>query len=361
MVFKNVLGSIIGLLIALPVGARTPADEPPRLTVVDEPLVSTVLRDNRIGLDTTRAIKVLLPPGYAKSKRRYPVVYFLHGAWWSPRQMIEDGRAQRLIERAFADGVVGEFIVVVADYTGPTTGSLYENSPVSGRWIDYTVEEVVPFIDSKYRTIARRESRAVVGDFFGGRGALKLAMVKADVFSVAYAMHPVATGTGDIPWSGLEIDWSRMHAAKSFGELGGLGRSQIFWAIHQAFAPNLAAAPCFCDFYTEMKDGKATYNGDRAMAMHKAFLLDETLMEAAPALRTMRGLAFDWGRFDTTQAHVVSNRQFSRKLEDLGIEHEAEEYRGDPWNRTWTEDGRFARRVLPFLQERLMTGDAPGR
>ena len=71
----------------------------------------------------------------------------------------------------------------------------------------------------------------------------------------------------------------------------------------------------------------------------------------------MRGLAFDWGRFDTTQAHVTSNRMFSRKLEDLGIEHEAEEYRGDPWNRTWTEDGRFAERVLPFLGRHLATAE----
>jgi hypothetical protein len=106
-----------------------------------------------------------------------------------------------------------------------------------------------------------------------------------------------------------------------------------------------------------MKDGKAAYDADRAMALQKAFLLDETLPESAAALRTMRGLALDWGRFDTTQAHVISNRQFSRKLEDLGIEHEAEEYRGDPWNRTWTEDGRFAERVLPFLRKHLATAE----
>jgi S-formylglutathione hydrolase FrmB len=254
MFSRNTVLLVFCLLVALPVSAREPGA--PRVTVVDEPLISGILRDNRIGLDSARAIKVLLPPGYAKQEQRYPVVYFLHNAWYGPKQMVEDGRAQRLIERAFADGATPEFIFVIADYTGPTTGSLYENSPVSGRWIDYTVDEVVPLIDAKYRTLARRESRAVVGDFFGGRGALKLAMTKADVFSVAYAMHPVAAGAGDIPWVAVEIDWPRMHAAKTFGELGGLGRTQIFWAIHQAFAPNLAAPPCFCDFFTEMKDGK---------------------------------------------------------------------------------------------------------
>jgi S-formylglutathione hydrolase FrmB len=348
---------LAGLLASAASWARTPVD-PPRLTLVEEPFVSTVLRDNRIGLNPDRPIRVFLPPGYARSRQRYPVVYFLHNAWWGPKQMVEDGRAQRLIERGFADGVVKEFIFVVADYTGPTTGSLYENSPVSGRWLDYTVDEVVPLIDRKFRTLARRESRAVVGDFFGGYGALKLAMRKPEVFSVAYGMHPVATGTGDVPWTGLEIDWPRMHAAKSFEELGGLGRTQIFWAIHQAFAPNVANAPCYCDFYMEMKDGKPVYNGDRVRAMMVAFLLEETLPEAAAGLRTMRGLAFDWGRFDTTQAHVTSNRLFSRKLEDLGIEHEAEEYRGDPFNRTWTVDGRFAKRVLPFLGRHLAGPEA---
>lgn len=357
MSLKHALWVMVGLLATSSGMARAPAGEPPRGTVVDEPFVSTVLRDNRIGLKAERAMKVYLPPGYAKSGKRYPVVYFLHNTWWSPREMFQDGNMQRLLGRAFAEGVVKEFILVAADYTGPTTGSLYENSPVSGRWIDYTVEEVVPLIDRKYRTLARRESRAVVGDFFGGRGALKFAMVKADLFGVAYAMHPVAAGTGDIPWSSTEIDWPRIHAAKSFGELGGLGRTQIFWAIHQAFSPNLAKPPCFCDFYFEMKDGKAAYNPDRVQAIQEAFLLDETLAEAAPGLRTMRGLALDWGRFDTTQAHVISNRQFSRKLEDLGVEHEAEEYRGDPFNRSWTPDGRFAKRVLPFLEKHLMQAE----
>ena len=352
MHLKRIPWALYGLLAATPLLARSPTVTPP-VSVVDETFSSSVLRDNRIGLDTERRTKVFLPPGYTKSNRRYPVVYFLHNAWWSARQLAEDGRMQRLLERGFAAGVVGEFILVAADYTGPTTGSLYENSPVSGRWLDYTVEEVVPLIDRKYRTLARRESRAVVGDFFGGRGALKLAMVKPDVFSVAYAMHPVATGTGDIPWSSLEIDWEQMHAAKNFAELAGGGRTHIFWAIHQAFAPNLSQPTCFCDFYTRMEEGKPRYDPSRAVALQRAFLLDETLAESAAGLRTLRGLALDWGRFDTTQAHVVSNPQFSRKLEDLDIEHKAEEYRGDPWNRAFTDEGRFATRVLPFLAKHL--------
>ena len=106
--------------------------------------------------------------------------------------------------------------------------------------------------------------------------------------------------------------------------------------------------------YVEMKDGKTQYNPDRVLAMQRAFLLDGTLPESAANLRTLRGLALDWGRFDTTQAHVISNRQFSRMLDDLGVEHEAEEYRGGPFDRTFTDDGRFAARVLPFLKKHLV-------
>jgi S-formylglutathione hydrolase FrmB len=344
----------LGLLATLPAMAVPPA---PPVTLVDEVFTSSVLATNLIGLDLERRAKIFLPPGYEKSSRRYPVVYFLHNAWSGPRQMAADGRMQRLLEQGFAKGVSHPFVLVVADFTGPTTGSLYENSPVSGRWLDYLVGEVVPLIDRKYRTLARRESRALVGDFFGGRGALKLAMVHADVFSVAYAMHPVATGTGDIPWPSLEIDWQRMNSAKSFNELGGLGRTQVFWAIHQAFAPDVTRPPCYCAPYAAFEDGKTIYNPDRAQAMKHAFLLNETLVESAPDLRTMRGLAFDWGRFDTTQAHVISNREFSRMLDDLGVEHEAEEYRGGPSDRAFTEDGRFATRVFPFLEKHLAASE----
>ena len=115
---------------------------------------------------------------------------------FTPVNQVFDNGVMSLMERAFAEGVIREFIFVAADYSSPTVGSLYENSPVSGRWIDFTVSELVPFIDSKFRTLKQRDSRAVVGHFMGGRGALKMVMSHAETFGVAYALHPVATGNG---------------------------------------------------------------------------------------------------------------------------------------------------------------------
>jgi S-formylglutathione hydrolase FrmB len=324
-------------------------------------LESEVLSENRIGIETNRSVTVYLPPGYSTQQRRFPVVYFLHNVGWSPEQMIADGRAIRLMERAFAARVIDEFILVLADFRTPTTGSIYENSPVSGRWLDFITRELVPFTDRRYRTIPTRNSRAVVGDFFGGRGALKLAMVSADVFSVAYALHPVATGAGSVPWQYVPIDWPRLHAAKSYADLGTDFRTRLFVTVSQAFTPNLNRPPFYADYFMELEDGTPKLNPANASKVKAGFLLDETLPDAAEQLRTLRGLAFDWGRFDETRAHVESNREFSRKLLDLAVEHEAEEYSGNPWDRTWTDDGRFYTRVLPFLAKHLEGAAAPAR
>lgn len=323
-------------------------------SLLTEQLASTILRENKIGLDPNRSVKVYLPPAYAQSGKSYPVVYFCHNIFWSADKMFEDGRVVQLLERAFANGVVQEFILVVADYSSPTLGSLYENSPISGRWIDFTVKELVPFIDSRFRTIRQRDSRALVGEFMGGRGALKLAMQHAELFGAVYALHPVATGNGQLPWPHLQLDWKKMHQAQSFTDLAGMGREQIFVRVSQAYLPNPNRPPFYCDFFMELENGEPRLHVENSLKAKKGFLLDESLEESAANLRSLRGIAFDWGRFDPNYAHIVSNQEFSRKLEDLGIEHEAEEYCGDPFSKVWADHGRFYARVLPFLARHLV-------
>lgn len=319
-------------------------------------LHSKILQDNRVGLNTERSVKIYLPPGYGASGKRYPVVYYLHNFYTNNERLFADGRLTALIERAFAASVVKEFILVAADYSTAMIGSLYENSPVSGRWLDYTTKELVPFVDSQFRTVPNRNSRAVVGNFFGGRGALKLAMIHPDIFSVVYALHPVATGQGDLPWVSLDgLDYKKMYEAKSPADLKGTGRTPIFLAVCQAFLSNLSRPPLYCDFLFEPdKNGEMELNSVNMQKAKAGFLLEETLNESGANLKTMRGIAFDWGRFDPNQDHVVANRTFSRRLEDLGVAHEAEEYRGDPFSRVWTDDGRFYTRVLPFLAKHLV-------
>lgn len=54
-----------------------------RGTLLTEQLTSSILRENRIGLDPKRKVKVYLPPGYEDSGKAYPVVYYFHNIFWS--------------------------------------------------------------------------------------------------------------------------------------------------------------------------------------------------------------------------------------------------------------------------------------
>jgi hypothetical protein len=323
-------------------------------TVVTETIHSVILTDNKVGLDPNRIVKIYLPASYQSTTKRYPVVYFCHNIFWGPDQMIGDGRAIALLDRAMATNYSKEFILVIANYRGVGIGSLYENSTTTGRWLDFTTQELVPFIDQKFRTINHRDSRAVIGDFMGGRGAIKLAMSYPQLYGSVYAMHPVATGNGSMPWTMVNVNWEKISKAKTYADLEGPDRSAIFVSIHQAFLPNPQRPPFFCDFSIEIENGVRKIMSDNMNKTKKGFLLDESLIECADNLRQLNGIALDWGRYDETIAHVESNRAFSSKLEDLGVRHSSEEYNGSPFNKTWTDDGRFYTRVLPFLNSHLV-------
>jgi hypothetical protein len=342
---------LTALLISVSVFAQ------PHGTVVTEKLTSAVLKENLTGLDPVRTVMIYLPPGYEKSRKSYPVLYYCHSMFGTAQLIMEGTPIVELLERAFQNNVIKEMIVVVADYSSPTVGSLYENSPVSGRWLDFTTQELVPFIDKKFRTIPRSASRAVTGDFMGGRGALKLGMTHADIFGTVYAMHPVATGTGYLPWTELGMDWKQLLNAKSASDLGVRPRDarvNVFITICQAYLPNPSRPPFYCDFFMDLKDGVPVVNVENMIRAKKGFQLEETLRESVGELKKLRGLAFDWAAYDGNFDHVFSARVLSRDLDDIGIPHEAEEYNGTPWNKNWKDDGRFYTRVLPFISRHLM-------
>lgn len=321
-------------------------------TVVTEKLVSKILKNTRIDLDSTRTVKVYLPPQYPLSGKSYPVVYYFHNIFWSAEKMFEDGNLQKLLDRAFTHGIVNEFILVVADYNKPKGVCLYENSPATGRWLDFTANELVPFIDKRFRTLRNSESRGLAGDMMGGRGALALAMQHPEMFGSVYALNPVATGTGVLPMSAYP-DWHKIHNAKSFDDLKDDHISQIFVTMSQAFLPNPDRPPFYCDFLMEMEDNKPKLHTENARKLKSAFLLDHWIDAYAVNLQRLRGIAFDWSRYDPIQDHVYGSQSFTRKLENSGIEHEAEEYRGVYWVENWKDDGRFYSRLLPFFSRHL--------
>ncbi len=316
-------------------------------------LESTVLRDNRVGLNTRRSLKVYLPAGYAAGKQRYPVIYMLHGLNWSNERMFApDSAIQPTFDRAIASGVIRPFIAVAPDYTTGGPGTFFANSPTSGRFEDFTIDEVVPFVDARYRTLARAESRAILGEHMGGYGAMRYAFRRPDVFGSVYGAHPFGTGLGLVPmWS--RPDYSRIRAAKSFADLTTDPYTPVFVAMAQTFLPNADNPPFYCDFMADITDGGARLNVANARLLRERFSLEYIVEDHAEKVKALRGIKYDWGRYDPNQDHVYANQSFTRKLEEFGVEHEAEEYRGLPWDKYWIPDGRVIADVLPFFARHL--------
>jgi hypothetical protein len=315
---------------------------------------SKVLADNKVGLSLHRSLKIYLPPGYASGKTRYPVVYLLHNINWSNDRIFADGSAtQPTFDRAISSGIIKPFIVVAADYTSPAAGAFYANSSTAGRWEDFTLQEVVPFVDSHYRTIASPDSRGITGDFMGGFGALHYAFRHPEVFSAVYAMHPIGTAPGLVPMQSRP-DLNKVSKAATFADLAGDPYTPIFIAMAQTFLPNADKPPFYCDMIVDLVDGRAKLNVANLQLLKSRFLLEQTAANNVSRIGQLRGIKFDWGRYDPNQDHVYANQAFTRKLDELGIEHEADEYRGLPWDKYWIDDGRVYTEVLPFFARTLV-------
>jgi hypothetical protein len=156
-------------------------------------ITSTLLRDNPLGDPAERPLWVYLPPGYDDDPAiRYPAVYVLQGynghvTMWANRSAFR----QPFVETAdalFASGQAPGCIVVYVDAWTSYGGSQFVDSPGTGAYHSYLCDEVVPWVDARYRTLADRESRAVSGKSSGGFGAMITAMLRPDLFG-ALATH----------------------------------------------------------------------------------------------------------------------------------------------------------------------------
>ena len=323
MTWKFWAGALLVFALAWPAQAA-------RGRVVDAEFRSRSLEGNLVGVDTLRRIKVYLPPGYERGASRYPVVYYVHNTQRSPRQLFEENRLNEFLDRAIARGRLGEVIVVAGDFTTPTGFNLFGNDVVAGRWIDHVADELVPYVDSHFRTRAAAASRGITGDFFGGFAALKVPMLRPGLFGTVYALHPVGTGTGLQPGT-WRPDWRIVHEARNWQDLQRDTYAPVFVAMAQAYLPNPARPPLYCDFMVEPSNGRLEPHTGNIIAMYSRFLLDSLLREHANGLKGLN-IKIDWGRHDPTQGHVYANQAFTRKLEEYGIPHFSEEFAGDAWN-----------------------------
>jgi uracil-DNA glycosylase family 4 len=129
------------------------------------------------------AVAVQVPPSYeASPKRRYPVVYALHGLFESEAFWEKRGLAARL-DQLWARGGLPEFLVVVVD----GGNSFFVNAP-AGRYEDLVTRDLVAWAEAQWRVAPGREARALWGVSMGGYAALRIALTHPEEFA-AVATH----------------------------------------------------------------------------------------------------------------------------------------------------------------------------
>lgn len=303
-----------------------------RETVVSKALVGNPLQD-----PVERAAWVYTPPGYEASDRRYPVVYFLHGylgrvdTWWNWKPWRP--AFPELVDQLFRDPTVSPAIVVLVDAWTSLGGSQYLNSPGTGRYLDYLAEDVVSAVDSRYRTIADRDHRALSGKSSGGYGAMVATMLRPDVFG-AFATH-----AGDCAFE-MSYFMDIAGAARALRDRYGGSYVRFFedfWSRPALFldptGPDhrliniYAMAAC----YSAEPDGTVSLPWDlETMAIR--YDVWERWQELDPirlagskvdALRSLRAIWVDAGNRDDYYMDLGA-QAFSARLRSFGIEHHFE-------------------------------------
>ncbi|HKG14759.1 MAG TPA: alpha/beta hydrolase family protein [Pyrinomonadaceae bacterium] len=203
----------------------------------EKPRYETVQFESRL-VGAPLPYNVLLPADYkrgASKHRRYPVLYLLHGLggsaadWVSTRARLADYAAQY------------PFIVVVPEgkdgwYTdGPAPDAKFES---------YFVEELMPDVDRRFRTIASREGRAVAGLSMGGYGSMKFALKHPGLFAFAASMSgalAVASWTPDqrIP------EFVRPSVLRVYGDAGSAARleNDVYKLVRELSPERVKALP----------------------------------------------------------------------------------------------------------------------
>lgn len=131
----------------------------------------------------TRRIFVYTPPGYDKTKERYPVLYLQHGSGESERGWTMQGRANFILDNLIAAGKAKPMIVVMENGYAVRAGETpAPNSRGNEAFPDVVVKDLIPEIDRSYRTQPDRLHRAIAGLSMGAGQAVRIAQANPNLF-----------------------------------------------------------------------------------------------------------------------------------------------------------------------------------
>jgi enterochelin esterase-like enzyme len=146
-----------------------------------------------------RHVMVYTPPGYDTDlKKRYPVLYLQHGAGEDETGWSKQGHVNFILDNLIADGKAKPMIVVMekgyATKAGATAETGGPGRGVGSAFEDVVVKDLIPMIDSTYRTMPEREQRAIAGLSMGAGQAMRIGLTHLDTFSAVGAFSGAGRG-----------------------------------------------------------------------------------------------------------------------------------------------------------------------
>ena len=130
-----------------------------------------------------RRLYVYTPPGYDKNiNQKYPVVYLQHGGGEDETGWVTQGKTDLVLDNLFALGKAKPMIVVIANGNVRASAAGYTSEAMESFKMEMT-QNIVPFIDENYRTLANRKNRAICGLSMGGGQSFYAGLENLDIFS----------------------------------------------------------------------------------------------------------------------------------------------------------------------------------
>ena len=312
------------------------------VTVEHIKIHGTALEGNLEGDAVDRDVIVFLPPSYAtEKKRRYPVIYALHGYSIGAEQWTHEIHVPQTIEGAFAQGA-NEMIVVLPDSKTMHNGSMYSSSITTGDFEKFISHDVVAYIDAHYRTIPNRASRGLVGHSMGGYGASRIGMKHPDVFSSLYIMSPCCMSARPAGPANPELE-KKLESVKTeedSAKLSFFERAQL--ATAAAWSPDPKNPPLYLDL--PMKDGVSQPDVLARWAANAPLAFVDQYIGN---LKQYRAISMDVGdqdglRIDAGKLHDIFDK--------YGIANSFEIY---PGTHTSSVADRFQNHVMLFFSKNL--------
>lgn len=315
---------------------------------------SEALAGNPLGDPSSRPLYVYTPPGWPDGGP-YPAVWSIQGMtgqidMWRNRvayssTFIED------LDRLIVAGECRPVVVPMPDCWTAYGGSQFIDSAGTGKYMTYLCDELVPWVDERFNTIATRDGRAIQGKSSGGYGALVLPMIRPDLWG----------GLGEVSGDAAFEYCYMQDFPKTWAVLREYGSIEDFWEAMrshpgtsdamEATVNTIAMAACYSpgpggepELPFSMEDASLRPEvWERWLAWDPVRMLGEHIED----LRSMRAISLECGLQDEYDLYA-GTAILHRQLKDAGIEHRYELFEGTHGGLT----PRYAP-LVAWLAERL--------